>query len=216
MKERLVGAAVLVAIAVWLIPWVLDGPEGVLETNGSTLQLPTAEEPMPMRTQTLQLGDAPSRKPGLGARSRRRRHRPSCAGWPRSRAPTARRARDASRGRKPIATSRRRLRSGRRAEPAAVDTRRPSPRPRPAAAVDGGLDGAARQFQRGSQCAAAWRNGRERSATRPRCRDTEARADAVSRAVGPSADPGRRRSGRFGAEGSRGHRRSRGGCALSG
>ena len=27
LKERLVGAAVLVAIAVWLIPWVLDGPE---------------------------------------------------------------------------------------------------------------------------------------------------------------------------------------------
>lgn len=59
LKERLVGAAVLVAIAVWLIPWVLDGPEAPLETNGSALQLPAAEEPMPMRTQTLRLGDAP-------------------------------------------------------------------------------------------------------------------------------------------------------------
>ena len=58
LKERLVGAAVLVAIAVWLIPWVLDGPEGPLEKNGSALQLPAAEEPMPMRTQTLRLGDA--------------------------------------------------------------------------------------------------------------------------------------------------------------
>jgi len=58
LKERLVGAAVLVAIAVWLIPWVLDGPEAPVETTGGSLQLPTAEEPMPMRTQTLRLGDA--------------------------------------------------------------------------------------------------------------------------------------------------------------
>ena len=59
LKERLVGAAVLVAIAVWLIPWVLDGPDGGAETPPSSLQLPSAEEPMPMRTQTLKLGDAP-------------------------------------------------------------------------------------------------------------------------------------------------------------
>jgi DedD protein len=59
LKERLVGAAVLVAIAVWLIPWVLDGPEADPETPGTSLQLPAAEEPMPMRTQTLRLGDAP-------------------------------------------------------------------------------------------------------------------------------------------------------------
>ena len=58
LKERLVGAAVLVAIAVWLIPWVLDGPEAGVEPNVSSLQLPAAEEPMPMRTQTLRLGDA--------------------------------------------------------------------------------------------------------------------------------------------------------------
>ena len=69
LKERLVGAAVLVAIAVWLIPWVLDGPEGPLETSGSSLQLPAAEEPMPMRTQTLRLGDAaePSTEPAIVA-----------------------------------------------------------------------------------------------------------------------------------------------------
>jgi DedD protein len=59
LKERLVGAAVLVAIAVWLVPWVLDGPEAPLETTGGSLQLPAAEEPMPMRTHTLRLGDAP-------------------------------------------------------------------------------------------------------------------------------------------------------------
>jgi DedD protein len=59
LKERLVGAAVLVAIAVWLIPWVLDGPEGELEPSTSSLRLPAAEEPMPMRTQTLRLGGPP-------------------------------------------------------------------------------------------------------------------------------------------------------------
>ncbi|HWN40184.1 MAG TPA: SPOR domain-containing protein [Gammaproteobacteria bacterium] len=58
LKERLLGAAVLVVIAVWLIPWVLDGPEDGAETQASSLQLPSAEEPMPMRTQTLKLGAA--------------------------------------------------------------------------------------------------------------------------------------------------------------
>lgn len=57
LKERLVGAAVLVAIGVWLIPWVLDGPDAPVETNANSLQLPAVEEPMPMRTQTLRLGD---------------------------------------------------------------------------------------------------------------------------------------------------------------
>jgi DedD protein len=57
LKERLVGAAVLVAIGVWLIPWVLDGPENTVDTSVSSLQLPAAEEPMPMRTQTLRLGN---------------------------------------------------------------------------------------------------------------------------------------------------------------
>jgi len=56
LKERLVGAAVLVAIGVWLIPWVLDGPENPVDSGASSLQLPAAEEPTPMRTQTLRLG----------------------------------------------------------------------------------------------------------------------------------------------------------------
>ena len=59
LKERLVGAAVLVAIAVWLIPWVLDGPDDPIDSGGSSLQLPAAEEPVPMRTQTLRLGGEP-------------------------------------------------------------------------------------------------------------------------------------------------------------
>jgi DedD protein len=58
LKERLVGAAVLVAIAVWLIPWVLDGPDDPIDSGSSSLQLPAAEEPVPMRTQTLRLGGA--------------------------------------------------------------------------------------------------------------------------------------------------------------
>ena len=56
LKERLVGAAVLVAIGVWLIPWVLDGPDNPIENSSSYLQLPAAEEPVPMRTQTLRIG----------------------------------------------------------------------------------------------------------------------------------------------------------------
>jgi DedD protein len=59
LKERLVGAAVLVAIGVWLIPWVLDGPENPVETSPASLQLPAAQEPVAMRTQTLKLGEPP-------------------------------------------------------------------------------------------------------------------------------------------------------------
>jgi DedD protein len=59
LKERLVGAAVLVAIGVWLIPWVLDGPENPIESGPASLQLPAAQEPVPMRTQTLKLGEPP-------------------------------------------------------------------------------------------------------------------------------------------------------------
>jgi DedD protein len=62
LKERLVGAAVLVAIGVWLIPWVLDGPENPTENSTSSLQLPAAEEPVPMRTQSLRIG-APADEP---------------------------------------------------------------------------------------------------------------------------------------------------------
>jgi DedD protein len=57
LKERLVGAAVLVAIGVWLIPWVLDGPDNTVETGPASLQLPAAEEPVPMRTQTLRVDE---------------------------------------------------------------------------------------------------------------------------------------------------------------
>ena len=55
LKERLIGAAVLVALGVWLIPWVLDGPDAQSEIRSAALQLPAPEEPVPIRTQTLQL-----------------------------------------------------------------------------------------------------------------------------------------------------------------
>ena len=53
LKERLVGAAVLVGLAVWLIPWVLDGP--VPDAEFETVQLPPSEGEAPFRTQTIRL-----------------------------------------------------------------------------------------------------------------------------------------------------------------
>jgi DedD protein len=57
LKERLIGAAVLVALGVWLIPWVLDGPEAQSEIRSAALQLPAPAEPVPIRTQTLRLDE---------------------------------------------------------------------------------------------------------------------------------------------------------------
>jgi DedD protein len=57
LKERLIGAAVLVALGVWLIPWVLDGKKEQVELDSSdaALRFPTPEEPLPVRSQTLSL-----------------------------------------------------------------------------------------------------------------------------------------------------------------
>lgn len=55
LKERLIGAAVLVALGVWLIPWVLDSQKEQSEIRTAALQLPAPEEPVPIRTQTLRL-----------------------------------------------------------------------------------------------------------------------------------------------------------------
>jgi DedD protein len=90
LKERLVGAAVLIAIAVWLIPWVLDGPEAPVEATGGSLQLPAAEEPMPMRTQTLRLGDAaePSTELPSSADSSRQADQPLEAAAPPAETPS--------------------------------------------------------------------------------------------------------------------------------
>ena len=53
LKERVIGASVLVALAVWLIPWVLDGP--VPDAGSGAAQAPTAERSAPLRTQTIRL-----------------------------------------------------------------------------------------------------------------------------------------------------------------
>lgn len=53
LKERVIGASVLVALAVWLIPWVLDGP--VPDAESGVAQAPAAERSSPLRTQTIRL-----------------------------------------------------------------------------------------------------------------------------------------------------------------
>ncbi|HEY8521619.1 MAG TPA: SPOR domain-containing protein [Gammaproteobacteria bacterium] len=55
LKERLIGAAVLVGLGVWLIPWVLDG-SGPEERAAPELELP-AQESLPMRTHTIDLSE---------------------------------------------------------------------------------------------------------------------------------------------------------------
>jgi DedD protein len=62
LKERLIGAAVLVALGVWLIPWVLDGTDSdeASTEDPIALQLPVPEtgEPVrgePIRRQTIEL-----------------------------------------------------------------------------------------------------------------------------------------------------------------
>jgi DedD protein len=64
LKERLIGAAVLVALGVWLIPWLLDGRQEQVEldTSSSAVRLPAPDGPLPVRSQTLSL-DAEKSEP---------------------------------------------------------------------------------------------------------------------------------------------------------
>ena len=55
LKERVIGASVLVGLAVWLIPWVLDGPVSDAETGA--VWAPLAEPSGPLRTRTIRLED---------------------------------------------------------------------------------------------------------------------------------------------------------------
>jgi DedD protein len=55
LKERLIGAAVLVALGVWLIPWLLDGAEQPRESTVPALELPAEKDAAPVRAQTIQL-----------------------------------------------------------------------------------------------------------------------------------------------------------------
>ena len=65
LKERLIGAAVLVALGVWLIPWLLDGRQEQIElnTSSSAVRLPAPDGPLPVRTQTLSVDAAKSETP---------------------------------------------------------------------------------------------------------------------------------------------------------
>jgi DedD protein len=57
LKERLIGAAVLVAVGVWLIPWVLDGRAPAPDEDRSVpLQLPSPDQRAPVKSETLDLG----------------------------------------------------------------------------------------------------------------------------------------------------------------
>lgn len=58
LKERVIGASVLVGLAVWLIPWVLDGP--VPDAEVGAAQVPAAERSAPLRTQTIRLDEQPN------------------------------------------------------------------------------------------------------------------------------------------------------------
>ena len=62
LKERLIGAAVLVALGVWLIPWLLDGRQEQVElaSPSSAVRLPAPDGPLPVRQQTLSLEAAKS------------------------------------------------------------------------------------------------------------------------------------------------------------
>jgi DedD protein len=55
LKERLIGAAVLVALGVWLIPWVLDGPAQPPASETVALELPVQQDAAPVRAQTIRL-----------------------------------------------------------------------------------------------------------------------------------------------------------------
>ena len=65
LKERVIGASVLVGLAVWLIPWVLDGP--VQDAEVGAAQVPAAERSAPLRTRTIRLDDQPNSSAQAGA-----------------------------------------------------------------------------------------------------------------------------------------------------
>ncbi len=68
LKERLVGAVVLVALGVWLVPWVLDGPGRSSRPESEALQLPAPTASAPLRSQTIVLdNDREPPTPAVGA-----------------------------------------------------------------------------------------------------------------------------------------------------
>ena len=55
LKERLIGAAVLVALGVWLIPWLLAGSARPRDADTVALELPAEPDAAPVRAQTIRL-----------------------------------------------------------------------------------------------------------------------------------------------------------------
>lgn len=70
LKERLVGAAVLVVLGVWLIPWLLNGPDPQppVAAGDEPLSLPAASTggAAPTRTETIVLADASRQRAPAG------------------------------------------------------------------------------------------------------------------------------------------------------
>jgi DedD protein len=73
LKERLIGAAVLVALGVWIIPWVLDGSAPPRDERPAALELPAPTESAQLRSQTIRLDQ--SDRDTLGAPSAHERER---------------------------------------------------------------------------------------------------------------------------------------------
>ena len=187
LKERLVGAAVLVAIAVWLIPWVLDGPEAGVETPASSLAVAGGRG----ADADAHADAAPRRRrPSRASRLRRRRAAPAHGAPPR------------------------RALSARAAEPAETHgrgaNRRSSRRPvrrrarrSPSGCAAGVRADASTEAGSGGRAAIGWcssaasarkptrgasRSARGRSATRPRFRAIENGGRTLYRVrVGPQA-----------------------------
>src|SRR5690606_29470100 len=66
LKERLIGAVVLAALAVWLIPWLLDGPDEPIGDDRAALELPVPSGHVgDIRTEVIDL--SPRREAGGGS-----------------------------------------------------------------------------------------------------------------------------------------------------
>ena len=183
LKERLVGAAVLVAIAVWLIPWVLDGPEAPLEATAGSLQLPAAEEPMPMRTQTLRLGDAAEPERRIRAD---RRDAAAGGARPRSRGRVAVRCRGRRQRERPNAAAACRADPSRQRGPERAAAARPLQHRRSRRRGRSG-DWTVQLGSFSDEAnARRWRSARGTFGYKAEVSPIERRADAVSRRVGPA------------------------------
>ena len=129
LKERLIGAAVLVALGVWLIPWVLDGPSRASRARVAELgralagarrpaagsqpnfeprRQPTRRPPQPRPPTAADPATATPRRPPAAAsataRRRRRKAPPRQRSHPRPRR-TALRSQKPTASRRPVPTT---------------------------------------------------------------------------------------------------------------